>query len=101
MSVKPITLAQAAQAARRADAAQAKADDRRDDRDRMIVALNRQGVPHRVIAEAVGLSLPAVGKVTRAGGIIRWHRTPPARRRDYPVCGECGLTHPEGACEAA
>jgi hypothetical protein len=69
-----ITLAQAAQAAKRYAARQRKADEARDSRDRMVVALSEQGVPHRVIAEAVDLSLPAVGKITRAGGIQHWVR---------------------------
>jgi hypothetical protein len=71
------TLAQVAQAARRAEAAAVKAAQSRETRDRLIVALAAQGVPHRVIAEETGLALATVGKITRLGGIQHWHRSAP------------------------
>ncbi len=82
MSTSPVTLARAALAARRYEAALRRADEARERRDQMIVALSKAGVPHRVIAHEVELSLPAVGKITRAGGILHWTRSSnPSPRR--------------------
>lgn len=84
MAKTPITLARLALTAKRAASAQRRADEAREARDRMIVELSANGVPHRVIGEAAVLSHQAVGKITRAGGILHWTRSsnPSPRRRE-------------------
>lgn len=68
------TLDEAAAAQRVVAALNAALEEARQARDEMIAGLAAQEVPHRVIAEALGLSLPAVGKIARERGVINWRR---------------------------
>jgi hypothetical protein len=68
------SLDEAAAAQRVVAAMEAALDEARNARDEMIAGLAAQGIAHRVIAEALDLSLPAAGKIARAEGVIQWRR---------------------------
>lgn len=67
-----MTLAGLRSAQGRLHRAEARADLMRAERDTLIVALAREGHSYRQLAEAAGLSLAAIGKITSAGGIRRY-----------------------------
>ncbi len=65
---------------RRLTRAENRADRLRAERDAEIVDLARKGHRYRDLADAIGLSLAAIGKIASAGGIRRYR----ARRSGPP-----------------
>ena len=57
---------------RRLTRAENRADRLRAERDAEIVDLARKGHRYRDLADAIGLSLAAIGKIASAGGIRRY-----------------------------
>ena len=57
---------------RRLTRAENRVDRLRAERDAEIVDLARKGHRYRDLAEAIGLSLAAIGKIASAGGIRRY-----------------------------